>query len=610
MSLRRMTLAASAFASTWCLGCGPGSVGEAARPEPPTAAAALDDEPPPPECNASPQYVEPLIVDWKSNRRLDLEVAMKDGVAVVRYECDKFEPIKTCSVRGSYGYAAVSRKEDVLQLNNSDELRANLPLSAASFGAELKRGASLDLALVMVGKKSSTVKKPGRGELIGECDRATHVVRGAVIGAFAMKSGSVGKVTSVAELFGAGASGTSVSSKSLQSRDGELAACRKSTSGDEAPVNQCESAIRLELVPIADDSAESVGEKPEKEEDKVVVNPCPDGFTLSGGKCAKKGAADAYLCAPHDVEDCAKQCDKGSAGSCRNLAVAYEQGRNTDKDLRKARDLFVKACDLGSLHACSYGALYFEQGFVNGEKDPARGKAMKEKACDGGFGRGCWSLGFRMVDKDAEGARKLYERGCNLGDRVSCDYLARLYLEGRHMAKDVEKGIEVLERVCNAKSVHHCIRLAYLYDSEKSAVHDVEKATDAWRRACHFHNGPGHNNCTELARRFREGIGVTKDLLKAKEYYERSCDLADSHPGVEACFALGTMYEDGNGVEKNKATASKYWSKICSLTKSCSQMKKRLPKALRPKAKALFKYACQALKDDASCKIAKELGAK
>ena len=132
-----------------------------------------------------------------------LELAMGDGHAVVRYDCMSFRVLKDCRAEGSYAYAPVTPKEDVVKLASRDEVAANLPVLGAKLSAGLERGKSIDIALVTVGKRRSTRQEAIVTDLHGNCGGATHVVRGAYIGAFAMTSGSVGKVQASAEVFGA-----------------------------------------------------------------------------------------------------------------------------------------------------------------------------------------------------------------------------------------------------------------------------------------------------------------------------------------------------------------------------------------------------------------------
>ncbi len=119
---------------------------------------------------------------------------MKDGIAVVQYGCDSIRLLSDCHVDGQYGFVGVTRKEQVIELKNGDEIRANLPKTGALLGmkleGDLERGASLDVALVMVGKERTRRNHATRADLVGDCNGATHFVRGAMIGAFAMATGS------------------------------------------------------------------------------------------------------------------------------------------------------------------------------------------------------------------------------------------------------------------------------------------------------------------------------------------------------------------------------------------------------------------------------------
>ena len=240
---------------------GPGAVGNAARPEAPTGSEAFEEKPAA-GCEGVGKYAEPLIVDWKSQERTDLELAMKKGVAVVSYDCKTIRMLKDCSLNGSYEYAGVSLKEDMVQLENADEVRANLPLSGIKLGGELERGSSIDVALVMVGKRGSTAGAVSKDTLKGTCEGATHVVRAAYVGAFAMARGSRGKVRAVAEVFGAGGEAKSESQKHTSNKDGDVTACKSSSPDSPKPPDQCQSALRLELTPISNQPV--AAEKQEK----------------------------------------------------------------------------------------------------------------------------------------------------------------------------------------------------------------------------------------------------------------------------------------------------------------------------------------------------------
>jgi hypothetical protein len=128
----------STFAFFLLTACAAGKAADTVRSDAPTAKDALGDDPSP-VCGAAPAHGEPLVIDLPSKGRLDLELAMKDGVPVVRYDCGKLELVQGCKLDGSFEYAGVSLKEDVIVLDNRDEVRANLPVSGATLAASLER---------------------------------------------------------------------------------------------------------------------------------------------------------------------------------------------------------------------------------------------------------------------------------------------------------------------------------------------------------------------------------------------------------------------------------------------------------------------------------------
>src|SRR5579872_5420894 len=89
--------------------CGAGAAGKAVRPDDPTAAQALGDGTPGTvNCTKAPARGETLVVDWKTNDQLDLAVALKNGIAVVSYDCKSIRLLQGCSAKGKYGFTPVS----------------------------------------------------------------------------------------------------------------------------------------------------------------------------------------------------------------------------------------------------------------------------------------------------------------------------------------------------------------------------------------------------------------------------------------------------------------------------------------------------------------------
>lgn len=512
---------AGRFALLLPVGCGgAGAAAKAVRPEAQTGAAAMGETT---ECRDVSGGAKPLVVDWKPEQRVDLEVAMSEGLAVVKYDCKGMELLSDCRVEGSYGFKGVVLKQQLIRLADAEEIKMNLPLSGAQLvaqlDAELDRGATLDLATALVGNLTSTRFAVSQPDLTGRCQGATHFVRGANVGAFVMQAGNRATVATTAALFGAGAGAGSTSSRLSRVEDGRLDACETlEQTPNGGPPRNCGALIRLHLVPIGGGTPGAVHLTTNAE------TSCPEGLVLSEGKCTKPAAGLVHECQKDDAKDCTLQCDKGDRTSCH---------------------------ELGRLHLAGGGGA---------GRDPARARALFEKACTLEHGGGCSDLGIVLMTdenaKDPPKAADSFERACKLGEANGCFNLANLYYDGVGVTADKTKAFSLYEQACNAGKAAGCINLGAAYDDGEGVAVDKQKAFSLFKRACEGDEAIGCNN---LAFMFGQGSGVTADQAQAARYYERGCTLGNA----KACEYLGTRYLEGNGVEKSPDKARELFKKSC-----------------------------------------------
>lgn len=310
----------------------------------------------------------------------------------MHYSCKGgFKLLKECKVDGKYGFIGMTKKEQVVRLTNADEVKANLPLGgvgiAGTIGAEMSRGATLDVAMVMVGKVKTTSAQISMDDLHGDCKDATHIVRGALVGAFAMETGTKGEAKSAAQIFGAGASGQSASAKNVANKDGDIADCAKADPDSPKAPAQCRAMVRLELEavgPSAKTAGAKPGEKPPaaspppeptepaKVERVAPESSCPKGMVMAAGKCtAPTAEAPPFLRSAKDAKQCTEQCAKGHAGSCGFAGIPLANGSGgAKKDDDEARALLQKGCDGGDTKSCFNVGLMATQG-RGGAKDLA-----------------------------------------------------------------------------------------------------------------------------------------------------------------------------------------------------------------------------------------------
>jgi uncharacterized protein len=517
------------------LGCGgPGAAARAARPEATTGSQALGETA---ECRDVSRGTKPLVVDWKPEQRGDLEVAMSEGLAVVAYDCQRMELLTDCRVEGTYGFKGVVLKQQVIRLADADEIRMNLPLSGAAivakFDAELERGATLDLATALVGNLTSTRVALGRSELAGQCNGATHFVRGANIGAFVMQAGNSASAATSASLFGAGAGAGSSSSRLSRVEDGRLDACQLSEQAPGgAPPRNCSALIRLHLVPIA-----AQAEVPVRAEASTVDVACPAGTVLSEGKCTKPTAGVTHQCERGDAKDCGTQCERGERSSCAELGRLHQEGAGgTPRDLPRARGLFEKACGLDHGGGCSDLGIALMTGEA-ATNDPPRAAASFDRACKLGEANGCFNLAnlyFEGVGVTADKAKAftLYEQACNAGKAAGCINLGAAYDDGEGVAIDKAKAFSLFKRACEGDEAIGCSNLAFMFAQGSGTAVDQAQAARHYERGCTLGNAKA---CEYAGVRHLEGIGVGKDADKGRALLKRSCDAGNAN----ACTLLG-----------------------------------------------------------------------
>jgi hypothetical protein len=451
--------AASAFAAA----CGAGS---AVRPSDPTGADALGDKSPSgagggggASCTTVPSSAEPLVVDWSTNDQVDLTVAMKAGVALVAFDCKSIRLVKNCSAKGAYAFTSVgSAIEEAVKIQNADEAKASLPFSGAKLGAQLQRGASIDIALAYVGKSSLLDGTVGGSELSGpDCAQVTHFVRRATIGAYAMTTGTQGQALAAVDIFGRGGSAASTSTKDRMASAGSEASCKAVKDGDDRPPSGCTAILRLDIQALSDKA-------PPDDVKAPIASSCPDGFLPgAGGSCVKKGGASSYVCDMTDPQECKDQCKNGNAGSCFN-AGTIAQDHDPDP---VTMAFYKKACDGGIARGC------YLQAKVDSGKDTAMEVKAWQKACDLGYAKACSELGgdvgLTWFPKKNADKVSYYKRACALGQwRDGCDKAAHLLVEGVKDASDPvapnrDAAVALVGPWCDGGTVDACYALAALY---------------------------------------------------------------------------------------------------------------------------------------------------
>ena len=152
------------------------------------------------------------------------------------------------------------------------------------------------------------------------------------------------------------------------------------------------------------------------------------------------------------------------------------------------------------------------------------------------------------------------EKKCASGDAESCALIGGAYLTGKGgKEKDEAKGVEFLTKACEKKSTMGCEFLGRAYEEGRGVTPDHEKAVSLFKQACEAGGGGG---CRSFALSFK-----TDDPARIP-YLQKACDKDDKL----GCMGLGAAYLHGNqGIGKDLPKAKQYLQKSCDLgaTSAC-----------------------------------------
>jgi TolA-binding protein len=204
------------------------------------------------KCGVAKSHAKPLIVEWPSPERLELENKVRQGLVVVHYVGCEMSVLDRCSVHAKYAYQGATRNQDRLEMKDEDALYAHLPVGAAGLEATLQRTGRLTVDMNLVGRFEAEQSTVRADELQGDCAGATHFVYGVTVGAFDFYAGGQANVAASASIGNVGARGHSQAERETLTKAGDEAACEKATTGDKSPPEGCGALIRIEVVPLGE----------------------------------------------------------------------------------------------------------------------------------------------------------------------------------------------------------------------------------------------------------------------------------------------------------------------------------------------------------------------
>lgn len=560
-----------------------GCAGKAAhkvRPGDPSYARTVGER-----CTSGDAEPKPLVVDWRAEERTDLEVAMRRGVVVVAYDCERLRVLPDCTTDGGYGFVAVTPKTQQLKLTNKDEIQANLPAGVLAANASLQRGAALDVNLSIVGKQMSSVVSVDGARLRGRCQGATHFVRAVTTGAFTLATHTDANVKGEAGLKGAGVSAAGSSEKQLQQADGDPAACATVTASSTTPPQGCSTPLRLDLISLgtfARVAAPSASAGPGAAQASATggvssfaqpdAGACPRGLVWSMGACKAQSEAALMSCkGAQGIAECRRMCEEeNNARACSNLGFSYLEGRYIELNRAKALALFERACRQNDEYGCSNlgGMLLVGAGVP---ANPKRGLELALQACYlepklCGNAAVAYRDGLGTPVNFARSV-ELFSRGCIGGSADECSDVATAYSNGRGVPKDVARAAELQDIACRGGYMHACAALGSDYLYGRGVDKDPRRAAELSRYACE--RGKAPFGCTMFGVMMIGGEGgIPKDPSRGYDLMKWGCE--NDERGAN-CAVLGEVYQ----TQGDRNQARSYMRRSCDagFEPACQRMK-------------------------------------
>lgn len=277
------------------------------------------------------------------------------------------------------------------------------------------------------------------------------------------------------------------------------------------------------------------------------------------------------------------QCSEGHSGALYHLAQCYRDGTGTNKDLKKAADLFEKAsnngipdatCDLAlcllngegrpedkakaiklftesSELGCSYATYCLAKCYLTCdgvEGDMERSISLLRTAHADGYTEATYLLAELIQSTEVREARELFEIAALKGHAGACYNYGLIFSKGISVYIDKLKSFSFFEKASKHNHPQATTELGKLYEIGFGTLKDENKAFQLYQKAVNLGDSQAQYN---LAMCYLNGVGTEIDQEKARGLFEKAAESGNA----EAKYQLGLLYQKGIGgpVDTTKA---------------------------------------------------------
>lgn len=199
-------------------------------------------------CEGAAAQSSPLLVEWSGAEKANLEASLQRGAVAVEYTGCEMRIVAGCELPGHYVWQKTTTTTDVLQIDSSDELHAQLPLGAWDLEGALSETGRLSVRTIAGGQMTLSGASPRDVPWGGSCAQATHLLVAVSIGAFSLDAGGTVNGSAGANVREAGVGAKTASRESVLRQAGNGTSCSLATS--DAPHDECRSPLQAFLAPL------------------------------------------------------------------------------------------------------------------------------------------------------------------------------------------------------------------------------------------------------------------------------------------------------------------------------------------------------------------------
>ncbi len=250
------------------------------------------------------------------------------------------------------------------------------------------------------------------------------------------------------------------------------------------------------------------------------------------------------------------------------LALCYEFGTGTEKNLNQAFEWYQKSAEMGHAPAMHRLGLFHEKGVI-GEPSPQEAFRWYTRAAERGYANGIFSLGVCHdwgigTPQDHAAALVQYTKAAELGHSTAMYNLALCYEEGTGTAVDERQAFIWFGRAAEEGQTEAQFKLGTYYYHGRETAKDENTALEWFNKAAAqnqneaqyylgliYENGISGEN----------GTGLRPDAATAFEWYKKAA-LQDN---PDAIVALGCCFENGIGTERDLERAFECYSKAAAM---------------------------------------------